>query len=222
MPRAESPRDDRATGRDDRATGRDDRATGRDDRAPLRSATVAIIGCGGLGSSVAEMLVRSGVGALVLIDFDRVEEDNLNRQLFFRDQLGRLKAEALAETLRRIDPSVHLDVVVERVTAANLLPYVFGCDVLVEAVDGVDDKAMIVNVCTSELPEVPLVTVSGLAGSGSANEIVTQHIADNVYLVGDLASDVRDGLPLYASRVMVAAAHQAHVVVRVLLGLEHP
>ncbi|MDP3630765.1 MAG: sulfur carrier protein ThiS adenylyltransferase ThiF [Actinomycetota bacterium] len=208
MPRAESPRDDRATG--------------RDDRAPLRSATVAIIGCGGLGSSVAEMLVRSGVGALVLIDFDRVEEDNLNRQLFFRDQLGRLKAEALAETLRRIDPSVHLDVVVERVTAANLLPYVFGCDVLVEAVDGVDDKAMIVNVCTSELPEVPLVTVSGLAGSGSANEIVTQHIADNVYLVGDLASDVRDGLPLYASRVMVAAAHQAHVVVRVLLGLEHP
>ncbi|MDO8950468.1 MAG: sulfur carrier protein ThiS adenylyltransferase ThiF [Actinomycetota bacterium] len=215
MPRAESPRDDRATGRDDRATG-------RDDRAPLRSATVAIIGCGGLGSSVAEMLVRSGVGALVLIDFDRVEEDNLNRQLFFRDQLGRLKAEALAETLRRIDPSVHLDVVVERVTAANLLPYVFGCDVLVEAVDGVDDKAMIVNVCTSELPEVPLVTVSGLAGSGSANEIVTQHIADNVYLVGDLASDVRDGLPLYASRVMVAAAHQAHVVVRVLLGLEHP
>lgn len=216
MPHTDSPHDDRATGRDDRATGP------QDERAPLRSATVAIIGCGGLGSNVAEMLVRSGVGALVLIDFDRVEEDNLNRQLFFRDQLGRLKAEALAETLRRIDPSVHLDVVVERVTAENLLPYVFGCDVLVEAVDGVDDKAMIVNACTSELPDVPLVTVSGLAGSGSANEIVSQHIADNVYLVGDLSSDVRDGLPLYASRVMVAAAHQAHVVVRVLLGLEHP
>ncbi len=187
-------------------------------RAKLREATVAIIGCGGLGSNVAAMLVRSGVGALALIDFDHVEEDNLNRQLFFREDLGQLKAEALADTLRRITPSVDLNVVVDRATAQNVIAMVDGADVVVEAVDSAEDKAMIVNVCATELPDVPLVTASGLAGGGSANEIVTEQIADHVYLVGDLASDVRDGLPLFASRVMVAAAHEAHAVVRILLG----
>ncbi len=164
------------------------------------------------------MLVRSGVGTLRLIDFDRVEEDNLNRQLFFRDDIGRLKTEALADTLRRITPEVALIEVVARVTAENVVGLVAGADVIVEAVDGAADKAMIANRCTTELPDVPLVTVSGLAGSGSANDIVTERIADMVYLVGDLSSDVRDGLPLYASRVMAAAAHEAHVVIRLLLG----
>lgn len=193
-----------------------------DARSALRGATVAIIGCGGLGSNVASMLVRAGVGTLRLIDFDRVEEDNLNRQLFFRDDLGRLKTEALADTLRRITPEVALIEVVARVDAENIRGLVTGADVIVEAVDGAFDKAMIVNACATALPDVPLVTVSGLAGSGSANEIVSERIAENVYLVGDLSSDVRDGLPLFASRVMVAAAHEAHVVIRVLLGLLEP
>ncbi len=191
-------------------------------RSALRQAKVAIIGCGGLGSNVAAMLVRSGVGELTLVDFDRVEEDNLNRQMFFRDDIGRLKAEALADILRRIDPSVLLKVVVERVAADTLVDLVREADVIVEAVDTAGDKAMIVNTCTTELPDTPLVTVSGLAGSDSANRIVTERIADNVYLVGDLESDVRSGLTLYASRVMVAAAHEAHVVIRVLLGQLEP
>jgi len=168
------------------------------------------------------MLVRSGIGALTLIDFDRVEEDNLNRQMFFRDDIGRLKSEALADILRKIDASVCLDVVVERVTADTLVALVQDADVIVEAVDTAGDKAMIVNACTAELPDTPLVTVSGLAGSGSANRIVTERIAENVYLVGDLESDVGSGLPLYASRVMVAAAHEAHAVIRVLLGHPEP
>lgn len=193
-----------------------------DSRSALRQAKVAIIGCGGLGSNVAAMLVRSGVGELTLVDFDRVEEDNLNRQMFFRDDIGRLKAEALADILRRIDPSVLLKVVVERVAADTLVDLVREADVIVEAVDTAGDKAMIVNTCTTELPDTPLVTVSGLAGSDSANRIVTERIADNVYLVGDLESDVRSGLTLYASRVMVAAAHEAHVVIRVLLGQLEP
>ena len=193
-----------------------------DSRPALRRAKVAIIGCGGLGSNVAAMLVRSGIGELTLIDFDRVEEDNLNRQMFFRDDIGRLKSEALADILRRIDPAVRLGVVVERVTAGSLVALVQDADVIVEAVDTAGDKAMIVNTCTTELPETPLVTVSGLAGSDSANRIVTERIADNVYLVGDLESDVRSGLTLYASRVMVAAAHEAHAVIRVLLGHREP
>lgn len=179
---------------------------------------MAIVGCGGLGSNVAAMLVRSGVRRLTLIDFDRVAPDNLNRQLFFAAQIGELKTEALADTLWRISPDADLRLVSERVSSANLIEAVAGADVIVEAVDSAETKAAIMNVCARDLPDVPLVAVSGLAGYDSANLITSERLAENLYVVGDLSSDIRDGLSLLASRVMVAAAHQAHVVIRLLLG----
>jgi len=191
-------------------------------RARLRECTVAIIGCGGLGSNVAEMLVRSGVGRLVLVDFDVVDERNLNRQFFFRDQIGMPKVIALAENLRRIRSDVRLDTVQERASAETLVGISRGACAIVEAVDDAATKAMIVNTALERLPEIPLVTASGLAGYGSTNAIVTERMADNLYVVGDLTSDVRDGHPLFASRVMAAAAAQAHAVVRVLLGYPEP
>ncbi|MDP2233170.1 MAG: sulfur carrier protein ThiS adenylyltransferase ThiF [Actinomycetota bacterium] len=189
-------------------------------RARLRAARVAIIGCGGLGSNVAAMLLRSGVRTLTLIDFDTVAEDNLNRQMFFRDQIGRLKTEALAETLLRIDPGADLRLVTNRISSADLIDTVRDADVIAEAVDTAQTKAMIIDLCTRDLPEIPLVTVSGLAGYASANRIATERLADNLYVVGDLESDIRDGLSLLASRVMVASAHQAHAIIRILLECE--
>ncbi|HHJ98641.1 MAG TPA: sulfur carrier protein ThiS adenylyltransferase ThiF [Actinobacteria bacterium] len=191
-------------------------------RARLHECTVAIIGCGGLGSNVAEMLARSGVGRLTLVDFDTVDERNLNRQFFFRDQIGMPKVIALAENLQRIRSDVRLDLVQDRVTPENLVGLVRGACAIVEAVDEAGVKAMIVNTCLAELPDIPLVTASGLAGYGSTNAIVTERMADGLYVVGDLTSDVRDGHPLFASRVMAAAAAQAHAVVRVLLGYREP
>jgi sulfur carrier protein ThiS adenylyltransferase len=110
----------------------------------------------------------------------------------------------------------------ERVTEANLLPLVTGADVVVEAVDTAEAKAMVLNTCLRELPGVPLVTASGLAGYGSTNAIVVERMAENLYVVGDLMSEADEGHPLFASRVMAAAAAQAHVVVRVLLGYPEP
>ena len=191
-------------------------------RARLAASSVVVIGCGGLGSNVATILLRSGVRMLTLIDFDVVDESNLNRQMYFRDQIGRPKVEALAETLLRIDPEARLTLVRERVTEANLVDLVREADVVVEAVDGADTKAMVVNGCMRELPATPLVTASGLAGIESANSIMTERPCEDLYLVGDLTSDVRAGVPLFASRVMVAAAHQAHAAIRRLLGYVEP
>lgn len=191
-------------------------------RARLAQSHVAIVGCGGLGSNAANMLVRSGVGELTLIDFDVIDESNLNRQLFFRDQLGRPKTEALAETLRRIAPDVKLHVHTTCATEDNLVDLVGASDVVIEAVDHADTKALIANVLMVSLPERPLISASGLAGFSSANEIVTERLGDAFYLVGDLESDVRDQLPLLASRVMVAAAHEAHAAIRILLGHPEP
>lgn len=187
-------------------------------RARLAASHVAIVGCGGLGSNVAHMLVRAGVGELTLIDFDVVEAGNLNRQLFFCDQLGMPKTRALADTLRRIRPDVRLNLHQVCVTAENAPALVGDAQVVLEATDRADVKAMLVGALLDARPDTPLIAVSGLAGFGPANEIVTEQVAESFYLVGDLASDVRDGLPLMASRVMLAAAHEAHAAIRILLG----
>ncbi len=191
-------------------------------RARLAASHVAIIGCGGLGSNAAAMLVRCGVGELTLVDFDRVEESNLNRQMFFRDQLGMPKTDALRDTLLRINPGVSLNVRQECVTADNLVEFVGAADVVIEAADRAEVKAMIANTALTELPQVPLVSASGLAGFDSANDVTTERIADSFYLVGDQRSDVRMGYSLLASRVMVAAAHEAHAAIRILLGYPEP
>jgi sulfur carrier protein ThiS adenylyltransferase len=166
------------------------------------------------------MLLRAGVLDLTLVDFDEVEADNLNRQLFFVDQIGTPKVEALADTLRRIDADVRLRLVQDCITEANLADLVAGADVVVEAVDGAEAKALILAVCARDLPDVPVVAASGLAGHASANLIETVRLGENLWVTGDLVTDVREGHALVASRVMVAAAHQAHAAIRVLLGLD--
>lgn len=189
-------------------------------RSALAEKTVGVIGLGGLGSNAAMLLLRSGVLRFVLADPDRVEPSNLNRQLFFPDQLGRPKTEALAETLLRIDPRASLTVAQERVGRDNMARLFSGVDVLIEAVDTADDKALIVEVASETLPATPLVWAMGLAGYDSANSIETARVGEQSWLIGDLEADVRDGLPLLATRVMVAAAHEAHMAMRVLLGLK--
>lgn len=191
-------------------------------RERLATSHVAVVGCGGLGSNIAMMLVRAGVGRLTLIDFDVVDDSNLNRQMFFRDQVGQPKVAALAETLRRIDADVRLDVVRECMTPENLIATVGGADVVIEAADHAAVKAMVIDIVCAQLPQTPLVAASGIAGTGSANDIITQRVGDGFYVVGDCVSDVRCGLPLLSSRVMVAAAHEAHVAIRILLGHEEP
>ena len=191
-------------------------------RARLGEASVGIIGLGGLGSNAAMMLLRSGLRRFVLADFDRVEESNLNRQLFFPDQLGRLKTEALAETLTRIDPEVQLTLVAERIGRDNIAAVFADVDVVIEAVDGADCKVEIVESASDCLPDTPLVWAMGLAGYASANCIETSRVGEYSWVVGDLEADVRAGLPLIASRVMVAAAHEAHMAIRLLLGMQEP
>jgi len=79
-------------------------------RLKLKESSVGIAGAGGLRSNVAIALARSGIGKLVLVDFDKVEENNLNRQYFFRDQIGKLKIHALKENIKRINPDVKVEI----------------------------------------------------------------------------------------------------------------
>lgn len=179
---------------------------------------VAICGLGGLGSRVAELLTRAGVGYLRLIDFDRLEATNLNRQWYFMEQLGRYKAEALADNLRRITPYAELDVHTVRITEDNLVSLLADLDVIVEAFDNATCKAMLVNGVREQFPRCHLVAASGMAGFASANAMRVRRLSENFYLCGDgrSAADAGDGL--YGARVNICSAQEALVVLQLLAG----
>lgn len=184
----------------------------------LQNACVGIAGLGGLGSHIAVSLARMGVGKLVLADFDRVDVTNLHRQQYFVDQVGLFKTEALADTLRKIDPWIQLELHPVRLTPENL-PTIFGsCPILCEAFDKAEEKAMLLETVLTELPHTTVVSGSGMAGMGSVNQIQTRKAMKRLYLCGDGETDVAEYGSLFASRVAVCAGHQAHVVLRLLLG----
>ena len=131
-----------------------------EERQLLENATVGIAGAGGLGSNCAAHLVRAGLKRLVIADFDVVSESNLNRQFFFRDQLGRKKVDALSENLRRIEPNLDLVLHDVRLTPVNAQPAFENCQIIVEALDSADAKSMLLG---SLLPMgKPIVSASGL------------------------------------------------------------
>ena len=182
------------------------------------SATAAICGLGGLGSNIAIALARAGIGRLILVDFDRVDITNLHRQQYKAEQIGEYKAEALAANLLEISPYTEVKRVTEKVTEDNFLELLEGADIVCEAFDNAEAKAMLVNGVLQKLPECYLVAASGMAGMGSPNRIETRRITDRFYLCGDGVSDVEETMGLVAPRVMLCAAHQAQTVLRILAG----
>jgi len=180
------------------------------------SATVAVCGLGGLGSNIAIHLARTGIGKLILIDFDRVDITNLHRQQYKADQIGRYKTDALADNLREIAPYIKFETHTERITEENVVTLLKDADIICEAFDDAECKAMLTNTVLSELPDKYLVAASGMAGMGVTNSIKTRRITSRFYLCGDEMSEVSDNIGLVAPRVALCAAHQAHTVLRIL------
>ena len=186
--------------------------------AAVKRARVGIAGCGGLGSSVAVALARVGVGCLVLVDFDVVEPSNLNRQQFFIDQIGQAKVDALAANLARINPFVAVERFPVRLNPANTVEVFRKCDVIAECFDSAEAKAELVTTVRTLLPDTPIVAASGVAGYGTAGTIQSRRVLGNAFIVGDEESAAQPGRGLWAPRVLVAAGHQANIVLRLLLG----
>ena len=181
-------------------------------------AAVAVCGLGGLGSHIAMALARAGVGRLILIDDDVVDVSNLHRQQYGASQVGKYKTEALEENLRVIAPYIRTETHRVRLTEQNGEALLRGADVVCEAFDGAEDKAMLVNFLLENMPEKYVVAASGMAGLESANTIKTRKVAGRFYLCGDGKSDIADGGGLFASRVMACAAHQANMILRIIMG----
>ena len=187
------------------------------ERQLLAQTKIGIAGTGGLGSNAAAHLVRAGVRRLALCDFDTVSESNLNRQFFFRDQVGQKKVAALADNLRRIEPDLELELCDRRLDVEGVKAFFAGCDILIEALDQAATKALFYN---AVLPwGRPVVGASGLAGFGRTAAMRVKKLG-NLYLVGDGESDVEGGLKPQSPRVGIASAMQANIALALALGKE--
>ena len=184
----------------------------------LSQGQVTIAGLGGLGSNVAYSLARIGVGHLHLIDFDVVDITNLNRQQYFMDHIGMYKPDALKSLLLKINPYLDIRTDCVKVTEANLKELFEDAQIVCEAFDNPEAKAMLVNGILEYFPEKKLVSATGMAGYESSNTINTKRMLKNFYLCGDRVSEVTPGHGLMAPRVAICAAHEANMITRLILG----
>lgn len=189
----------------------------REEVEKLSESRVAVAGLGGLGSNTAVFLARAGIGHLHLIDFDKVDITNLNRQHYFISHLGRYKTEALKEQLLQINPWLDIETSCEVVREENVLRLFQNEDIICEAFDCPENKAMLVNSCLELFPEKILVCASGMAGWGRSNDIITRQVGRNFYLCGDETSGIENGEGLIAPRVALCAAHEANLIIELIL-----
>ena len=182
----------------------------------LRNKSVGIAGCGGLGSNCAVALARCGIGRLVIVDFDAVSADNLNRQYYFLDQVGQKKVQALKDNIRRIDPQVEVSAVDRCLDPASVSEVFRDCQVIVEAFDRAEMKKMLIETVLELMPGKFVIAGSGLAGYGNNNDLRTRRIG-NLFICGDEKSETSEAAPPLAPRVGVVANLQANQAVEILL-----
>ncbi|WP_027722101.1 sulfur carrier protein ThiS adenylyltransferase ThiF [Maridesulfovibrio zosterae] len=189
---------------------------GRDRLRFLQQICIGIAGAGGLGSNCAMHLVRCGFKKFVLVDFDRIEESNLNRQFYRMDQLGKFKVDALSNNLLEINPDLDITILHETVNSGNMIGIFNDCDVVVEAFDAAGIKKALVE---TFLPtEKLLITASGMGGTGNADELITRKIRNNFYMIGDMKTECNAKNPPFSPKVGIAAAKQADVILAYYLN----
>ncbi|MCD4701974.1 MAG: sulfur carrier protein ThiS adenylyltransferase ThiF [Candidatus Aegiribacteria sp.] len=181
----------------------------------LNKSSVGITGVGGVGSNVAASLTRAGIGRIVMADFDSVELPNLNRQFYFRDQIGYPKVEALRYNLKLINPDADIEIHNRLIDSGNACSIFGDCDVLVEAVDREETKIMLLESWLCGLPRKPVFSCSGIAGFGRTDSIRVDR-RQNLTIVGDQESDL--SLGTLSSRVAIVAAMMANEIIEYLVG----
>lgn len=146
---------------------------GRAGQAKLKKSAAVVIGCGGLGCTLAVYLVRSGVGRVVLVDRDCVELDNLHRQILFVEEdvvQGRPKAVAAAEHLRRANSEVEIIPLVEDVSGDNVEEIIQRGDLVLDGTDNFETRYLINDACLKH--RLPWVYAGVVATTGMVMSIV--------------------------------------------------
>ena len=148
---------------------------GEEGQRKLLSSSVAIVGCGGLGTHIADNLARAGVGRLKLVDHDYVELNNLQRQILFDEQDvadALPKAEAVARKLKIINSQVLTEPLVAKVAPDNVEEFVDDVDVVLDGSDNFDTRYLVNDACVKS--GIPWVYGGAVASYGMTMTIVPQ------------------------------------------------
>jgi len=183
----------------------------------LKESSVGIAGLGGLGSNAAIALARAGIGRLVLVDFDKIEESNLTRQYYFLDQIGKPKTIALQDNIKKINPSVLIDVYNEKLMKGSMEIRFRNVDVVIEALDTAETKVAFIEEILTKLPDKPIVAASGVSGYGHSDRISTKNLG-KLFLCYDENARSSDEDILVAPRVGIMANWEANLALEIILG----
>lgn len=151
----------------------------------FKSASVSIAGLRGLGSTAALSLARIGVGKLILVDYDVVEPSNLNRQQYFIKHIGMKKTDAIKDIIFNCNPFVEVQTIDSYVDENNIENIFKDADIIVEAFDNPETKALITNKVLTDMKDKKIITASGLAGFEDCNLVRSKKINNRFYIVGD-------------------------------------
>jgi len=189
-------------------------------QARLAAASVLVVGAGGLGCPVLQYLAGAGVGRLIIVDHDRVEETNLHRQpLYAMADIGKLKADAACATLRRFNPEIAVEAVAERLTPQNATTLVAGADLVVDAADSFAVTYILSDTCLAvakPLVSASVIGMTGYAGAFCGGGPSYRAVFPDVAAEGGTCAT----MGVLGTAVAVLGGLQAHLALHLLLGLE--
>ena len=157
---------------------------GDDGLEKLQNSTVMVIGCGAVGSYAIEALARGGIGHIKLVDFDVVEESNINRQLFaLQSTVGMKKVEVARQRITDISPDIKVDIYDTFLDEKNADEIISNVDFVVDAIDSRNSKIAIYQVCQEK--KIPFISSMGAAlrTDPSKIKIDTIHISNKPEII---------------------------------------
>ncbi|HTX24908.1 MAG TPA: HesA/MoeB/ThiF family protein [Steroidobacteraceae bacterium] len=186
----------------------------------IGAARALVIGAGGLGCAVLQYLCAAGVGRLVILDHDRVDESNLHRQPLYRmSDLGASKVEAARAALLQLNPGVAIEAVAERLTPANVSRRVAAADLVIDAADSLAATYVLSDECLRVRKPLVSASVLGLSGYvGAFCGRAPSYRAVFPEMPRQVGSCAAAGV--LGTAVGVMGTLQAHMALALLLGLE--
>lgn len=181
----------------------------------LSRATIGIAGCGGLGSNIAVSLVRAGIGNLIIADYDIIELSNLNRQYYFREDVGEKKVDALKEKLLQINPDCKINIIDKKLERNDIGTLFSDAEIMVEAFDKAEAKQWLIEEWSTQFPNRVIISGNGLGGYGKFEKLKVKKMG-LLYFCGDGESSEKDGL--CSARVAIVANMQANLAIELLMG----
>jgi adenylyltransferase/sulfurtransferase len=188
----------------------------------IRSARVCVVGAGGIGNPVITQLVAMGIGSLRIVDRDVIEVTNLHRQHLYTDEdIGRVKVEAAAERLRKLNPGVQIEAVPTSVTKFTAESIVRGFDLVIDALDSVDARYALNDACIKN--SIPLIYAGAIGVTGSVSTILPNKSACLRCMFPELNEDEMPACStegVHPSILYLVAGIQVSEAVKIIKGEE--